>query len=52
MSQDQAKFLLSLAELNSSKGIFLIKLSEVLKTKTTNPKPFPLQQKINPLLLF
>lgn len=49
MSQDQAKFLPFLPEnsLNSSKRIFLLKLSEIVKNNPTNPQTFPLQQKIN-----
>lgn len=47
MSQDQAKCLPSLAELNSSNGVFLTKPSEIVK-QSTQPRIFSLQQKINP----
>lgn len=53
MSPDHAKFLPSLAELNSSKGIFLMKPSEVVKKKKkklTSPKLSLCNRKLNPFL--
>lgn len=51
-SKDQAKFLLSLAELNSSKGIFLMKSSEIVKKTPTNPTPFLSERKLILCLFF
>lgn len=39
ISKDQEKFLLSLADLNSSKAIFLIKSSEIVKKQTQPTQP-------------
>lgn len=39
ISKDQEKFLLSLADLNSSKAIFLMKSSEIVKKQTQPTQP-------------